>query len=128
AAHLAEQAREAAKVMAPAIEIRALTKTFQTRRRIRELVTFWRKPKPVVALDGVSMRLEKGELVAILGPNGAGKTTLLKILATLIVPTSGEAFVDGADVVKRSDEARAKLGYVLASSERFTTSAPSTKA
>ena len=45
------------------------------------------KPKQVVALDGIDLAVEPGELFGLLGPNGAGKTTLIKILTTLLMPT-----------------------------------------
>src|ERR1041385_9335630 len=75
---------------APAVETRALKRTFKGARGSPE----------VVALDGVDLRIERGEVFGLLGPNGAGKTTAIKILNTLLFPTSGEALVAGDDAVR----------------------------
>ena len=64
----------------------------------------------VVALDGIDLTVEKGQVVGLLGPNGAGKTTTVRILATLLAPTAGRAFVDGHDVVKEPDAVRHAIG------------------
>jgi putative ABC transport system ATP-binding protein len=72
----------------------------------------------VRALDGISLRVDDGEWIAIMGPSGSGKTTLINILGGLDSPTSGRAIVDGADVA-RLDEVgltrfRAeKVGFVF---------------
>jgi ABC-2 type transport system ATP-binding protein len=69
-------------------------------------------PKELVALDGVNLAVEHGELFGLLGPNGAGKTTLIKILTTLLLPTTGRARVDGLDVVKDALQVRRRISTV----------------
>ena len=64
------------------------------------------------ALDGVSFEVPKGEIFGFVGPNGAGKTTTLRILAALLEPTAGRAFVDGADVVAHPGQVHERLGYM----------------
>src|SRR2546421_10153100 len=91
--------------MSYAVETRDLTRIFAGKKKWR----FRRKRAasdgdehlgPVTALDEVSIQIRDGELFGMLGPNGAGKTTLIKILATLLLPTSGQALVAGHDVTK----------------------------
>src|SRR5438128_2142339 len=88
--------------MSYAVETRDLTRIFagkkKRRRKAGEEVD--ESVGPVTALDNVSLKIEEGELFGMLGPNGAGKTTLIKILATLLLPTSGQALVAGHDVSK----------------------------
>jgi ABC-2 type transport system ATP-binding protein len=62
------------------------------------------------ALDGVSLAVPKGTVLALLGPNGAGKTTLVRILATLLRPDSGRAQVAGLDVVSDAGRLRSIIG------------------
>jgi ABC-2 type transport system ATP-binding protein len=63
------------------------------------------------AIDGVSLRVARGEIVGFLGPNGAGKTTTLRILAGVFPPTSGRARIDGHDLARAPQAARRRLGY-----------------
>jgi ABC-2 type transport system ATP-binding protein len=70
------------------------------------------KGGPVVALDGVDLDVESGELFGLLGPNGAGKTTLIKILTTLLTPTSGSARIFGFDVMKDTKRIRRIMNMV----------------
>lgn len=69
-------------------------------------------PENVVALDNVNLSLEMGGIFALIGRNGAGKTTLVKILSTTLLPTSGSARIDGADVVKNAGVIRDRVAVV----------------
>jgi daunorubicin resistance ABC transporter ATP-binding subunit len=64
----------------------------------------------VVALDGLDLEVEAGTVFGLLGPNGAGKTTLVRILATLLRPTAGRAYVLGHDVVAEPLAVRRRIG------------------
>jgi putative ABC transport system ATP-binding protein len=64
---------------------------------------------PVNALAGVNLTVEHGEIVAIVGPSGSGKSTLLNVIGTLDRPSSGSAYIDGADVSELSDTALSAL-------------------
>ncbi|MBN1310638.1 MAG: ABC transporter ATP-binding protein [Anaerolineae bacterium] len=68
--------------------------------------------KEVIALKNVNLEVHHGELFGLLGPNGAGKTTLIKVLATLLLPTSGTASVTGYDVVKDVKQIRRAISMV----------------
>jgi ABC-2 type transport system ATP-binding protein len=64
------------------------------------------------AVDGVSFRVEKGEVLGFLGPNGAGKTTTMRILTCYLPPTEGAARVAGHDVFKEPIEVKKRVGYL----------------
>jgi len=66
----------------------------------------------VEVLQGVDLEVFPGEIFGFLGPNGAGKTTTLKILTTLLPLDSGEAFIDGLNIVQSQNEVRKRIGYV----------------
>ena len=70
------------------------------------------KPNDVVALDGIDLHVEPGELFGLLGPNGAGKTTLIKILTTLLLPSAGTARIFGFDVVDDTKRIRRIMNMV----------------
>ncbi len=86
--------------MSAAIQIEDLTKTFTVRERAEGLrgalrSLFSATQRTVVALEGLSLRIEAGERIALLGPNGAGKSTAIKMLAGILHPTRGRARVAG---------------------------------
>ncbi|MDZ4716727.1 MAG: ABC transporter ATP-binding protein [Cytophagales bacterium] len=66
----------------------------------------------VEALKSISVDVARGELFGLIGPDGAGKTTLFRILTTLMLADSGEATVDGLDVVRDHKEIRKRVGYM----------------
>lgn len=82
--------------MTPAIEINNLTKRYGR----------------LTALDGVSLRVEPGEMFGLIGPDGAGKSSMYRILATLLTPDAGSAKVLGLDTVKDYRELRRRIGYM----------------
>lgn len=85
---------------APAVELDAVGRTFGGR----------------AGLDGVSLRVGRGEVFGLLGPDGAGKSTLMRIVATVLPPTSGRARTLGLDTVEDSTEIKRRIGYM---SQRF---------
>ena len=100
---------------APAVETKDLVKVFERGRR-----TIWQRLRHepdrrerFSAVDGIDLRVETGEIFGLLGPNGAGKTTTMKMLATLLIPTSGSIRVLGIDPLERPRDVRARLGAML---------------
>jgi ABC-2 type transport system ATP-binding protein len=91
-----------------AIEVLHLRRTFKSNIGVLKRTT-----KEIVAVDDVSFEIQEGELFGLLGPNGAGKTTTVKMLTTLLIPTSGAAFVQGSDVVAQAEEVRRQIGFIF---------------
>ena len=71
------------------------------------------------AVDGLSFEVEEGTVCGVLGPNGSGKTTTVRILATLLMPTSGSASIKGHDVAREAKSVRALIGLVLGGERGF---------
>ena len=82
--------------MAPLIEARNLRKTFGA----------------ITAVDGISLAVNKGEVLGFLGPNGAGKSTTMKMITGFLEPDAGSAAICGVDVNESPKHAKAKLGYL----------------
>jgi putative ABC transport system ATP-binding protein len=87
------------------IEVKNVTKRYEGKRTVH-------------ALRGVSLRIEKGEMVATMGPSGSGKSTLLNIIGCLDRPSDGSVFIDGIEIERLDDDAltylrREKIGFVF---------------
>lgn len=67
---------------------------------------------PVIAVDGVSFEVEKGQVLGFLGPNGAGKSTVMRMLACFLAPDSGTATVCGHDILKGPIAVKKSIGYL----------------
>src|SRR6187431_2955749 len=65
-----------------------------------------------VALDDLNLSIERGAIFGFIGPNGAGKTTTMRILATLLEPSAGQAWVSGYPVTEEPYEVRRRIGYM----------------
>jgi ABC-2 type transport system ATP-binding protein len=95
--------------MVPAIEIAGVSKSFRKRRGS------WLRRRAEVrklALDSVSLRVERGEIVGIVGLNGSGKSTLVRVLATLTTPDTGTVHIFGRDVVQEAAAVRRHINRV----------------
>ncbi|MFN8637179.1 MAG: ATP-binding cassette domain-containing protein [Chloroflexota bacterium] len=86
------------------IDVQSLSKDYGTRR----------------AIDDISFKVERGEVLGFLGPNGAGKTTTMRIITGYMPPTSGTVSVAGFDIFRQSIEARRRIGYLPESVPLYT--------
>jgi heme exporter protein A len=90
------EAGPARRALGPAIELVGLRRDFGDR----------------TALEGLDLRVDPGDSVAVLGPNGSGKSTLLRILAGLLRPTAGEVAVLGCNLPRETHRLRGRVGYL----------------
>ncbi|ACP56556.1 ABC transporter ATP-binding protein [Saccharolobus islandicus] len=81
--------------------------------------TFKIKYKVIKAVDDVSFEIERNTAGALVGPNGAGKTTVIKMLSTLIIPSSGDAIVNGYSINREEKKVRESIGLVTVSERLF---------
>lgn len=92
------------------IQINNLTKVYKlSAKKMQELKT---KSSKKVAVDGISLTAEEGQIYGLLGPNGAGKTTTLRCVATLLKPTAGDIRVCGFDTVKEDIAVRDSIAFL----------------
>lgn len=91
------------------IELKSLTKEFEEKGKGRRSAS----NGVFRAVDGLSLKVEPGEIYGLLGSNGAGKTTTLRMLATMLSPTSGTAEVAGFDIVNQPEQVRRSIGVLF---------------
>ena len=96
--------------MSEILRVEGLSKTFKLSRKQQKIERTARKE--IIAVNNLSFTANQGEIFGLLGPNGAGKTTTLRMLATLIHPDSGDAFLDGCSIVSQPEEVRGKIGFL----------------
>lgn len=96
--------------MSEILRVEGLSKTFKLSRKQQKIEKTDRKE--IVAVNDLSFTANQGEIFGLLGPNGAGKTTTLRMLATLIAPDKGDAFIDGCSIVHQPEQVRAKIGFL----------------
>lgn len=96
-----------------------LTKKYLPPRGLSALMMKSPLKEVVTGVDNLSLEVEQGELFALVGPNGAGKTTLVKMLSTLVLPTSGQAWVNGHDLVREEGKVKGAIGFVASEERSF---------
>ncbi|CAK7050620.1 MAG: ABC transporter ATP-binding protein NatA [Paraeggerthella hongkongensis] len=96
--------------MGAAITAQDLRKSFRLSAKQRKIERTDSRMK--TAVDGLSFEVQHGEIFGLLGPNGAGKTTTLRMLAALVKPDQGDAFIDGKSVVSDPVGVRSSIGFL----------------
>jgi len=94
------------------LEVNNLKKQFTRQDKNKKKTTFY-------AVDGVSFKADKGEIVGVLGPNGAGKTTMLRMLAGIMEPTEGTIEFDGQNYKTNSIEIKKKIAFLSGNTKLY---------
>jgi len=102
------------------ISAQKVTKQFRPPASLRAILSGRLRGDSVVALAGVDLDVQAGQVVGLMGPNGAGKSTLLRILVGLVTPTTGSASVDGCDVASERRRVAERVGYVAGDERGMT--------
>ena len=108
------------------IEINKLNKTFKIKEKEKGFIgsiksIFKAKYKTKKAVNNISLKVKKGEIIAFIGPNGAGKSTTIKMLTGILTPTNGKALVAGIDPAKQRKKLAYKIGTVFGQKEQLWT-------
>ena len=74
--------------------------------------SYGEKNQKILAVDNISFSVEKGEIFGLIGPDGSGKTSIFRMLTTVLLPDSGNAKIDGLDVINDYKKIRQILGYM----------------
>ena len=105
--------------MSHPIDATGIGKIFHPAASVTDLLRGRLRQAPVQALTDVSLRVAPGEVLCLMGPNGAGKSTLLRILAGILVPTTGNARVLGTDLADANAAFRRRVAFVVGEERSF---------
>lgn len=102
-----------------AVSVHGLVKRYPHIRGYRDLLLHPFRRTFLTALDGIDLEVAHGRCFCLLGPNGAGKTTLIKILCTIVLADSGQAFIDGMDTAREPDKIKSRIGFAIGEERSF---------
>ena len=106
--------------LGPIIQLKGVEMAYPVQRGLLDFVRSPLQQTGVVrALKGIDLDVDRGVVFGLLGPNGAGKTTLIKILANLIIPTSGSGLINGYCLKKEAVDVRRSVGLVSSDERSF---------
>jgi ABC-2 type transport system ATP-binding protein len=107
-----------------ALEVVGVSKIFESGRGVFSRAMRRGEGKRVVAVDNISLQVERGEIFGILGPNGTGKSTLIRLISTLLEPDCGHVSVFGLDVVKDEQQVKRLINRVSVEASFFKKLSP----